>query len=546
MYQYDQHDKAFLQQRVKQFSKQITRYENKQLNDDQFRSLRLRNGLYLELHAYMLRVAIPYGTINAKQLLKLASIADTYDKGYAHFTTRQNIQFNWIELSQMTDILSELSSVGLHAVQTSGKVVRNITADPLSGIREDEVIDARPYCELIRQWFSLHPEFSWLPGKFKIAINGAQSDDIGLAFHDLGLQAVRNHKQQLGFSVYVGGGLGAAPMIGEKIREFVLADDILSYLESVLRIYNLKGGRGDSKKIRLKFLVKALGAKVFKDLVEQDWKVFKDNWSIKVNRKLLQRLQRDFALPIEPISKQSVSTHPVSFEFATWKHSNVTKHKVPGYVIVNVSLTSLGSTPGNVNTNQLKQLAWLAGQYSQGELRTTKKQDLILPFVKHSDLFRLWQALAMHDLGSPHRNTFAHIVACPGADYCSLAKASSIGLAQLIQHRFYDRGVLSVIGDLTLHISGCENSCAHHHVADIGLLGLKKHDQDFYQITLGGKANHGIAIGQKLGRAIAATQVVEAIERIVAVYLGNRIQDESFYQLLQRIGIQPFKERIYG
>ncbi len=545
MYQYNDNDTQFLKQRVGQFSKQVNRYLERELNDDQFRSLRLRNGLYEELHAYMLRVAIPYGTLNAKQLQQLAYIADKYDKGYAHLTTRQNIQFNWIQLTQMGEILADLAKVNLHAIQTSGKVVRNITADPLSGIRVDEIADARPYCELIRQWFTLHPEFSWLPGKFKIAINGAKFDEIGLEFHDLGLQLNVNDKNQLGFSVYVGGGLGAAPMLAVKIKQFVAEQDVLSYLESVLRVYNLKGQRDNAKRLRIKFLVKKLGGEKFAELVEEDWLLSRNDSALKLNLPQLNAIKKDFELPIKPV-KNTATENKVDFNFSIWKNNNVIANKVSGYSIVTISLTKLGSTPGNVAAEELRQLAKLAEYYSLGEIRTTKKQDLILPFVKNDDVFKLWYALKIYDLNSPHNNTFAHIVACPGADYCSLAKAVSISVAQRIQQRFHENNLLFEIDGLNLHISGCENSCAHHHVADIGLLGLNKGRQSYYQITLGGSTKYKTVLGKKIGRAISVYKIVDAVEDIVNVYLENKAQGENFSQVLKRIGIQIFKERVYG
>lgn len=544
MYKYDQHDVEFLDQRVNQFRKQVTRYLKKELDDDQFRSVRLKNGLYQELHAYMLRVAIPYGTINSQQLLQLAYIAGKYDKGYGHFTTRQNIQFNWIDLSQMTDILSDLAKVNLHAIQTSGKVIRNITADPLSGVSTNEIADARPYCELIRQWFNLHPEFSWLPGKFKIAVNGSELDEIGLEFHDLGLQIVLNDKKELGFAVYVGGGLGAAPILAPKIKSFVAEQDILSYIESVLRVYNLKGRRDKIKRLRIKFLVKELGREKFIDLVEKDWATFKNDKELKVNQSLISKLKNDFTLPIAP-TIESVSNNKVDFNFSIWKSNNVINNKVDGYSIVTVSLSQIGTAPGDITSNQLKQISKLALKYSSDELRITKKQDLILPFVKSEKVFELWKELKIFDLDSPFKGTLAHIVSCPGADFCSLAKTVSIGVAQRIQTRFYENGLLTEIGELDLHVSGCENSCAHHHVADIGLLGLKKGNDAFYQITLGGGTKHKTILGKKLGRAISTEDVVDVIEKIVNVFLENRINGESFNQVFNRISIQPFKERVY-
>lgn len=544
MYKYDNIDTQFLNQRVVQFSKQVDRYSKKELNDDQFRSVRLRNGLYEELHAYMLRVAIPYGSINAEQLQQLADIADKYDRGYGHFTTRQNIQFNWIQLSDITNILQDLADVGLHAIQTSGKAVRNITADPLSGVRDNEIADARPYSELIRQWFTLHPEFSWLPAKFKIAINGAELDEIGLKFHDLGLQVLRNNKDQLGFAVYAGGGLGAAPMIGAKIKDFVFEKDILSYLESVLRIYNLKSRRDNVKRARIKFLVKELGANKFSELVERDWQGSRVDKNLELNYARLEKFKSDFDLPIKSL-QNGIIEDSLDFNFSIWKNNNVSENKVDGYSVISISLTQFGSTPGNIDSNQLRQLAKLALKYSSNEVRSTKGQDIVFPFVKNTDLFSLWQELVLFDLSSPHHATFAHIVACPGADYCSLAKAPSISVSQRIQERFSDNGLLFEIKGIDLHISGCENACAHNHVADIGLLGLNKGGVDYYQIALGGSTKQKTVLGKKIGRAISTEDIVDVIEKIVNVYLENRKHSEDFCAVFERIGVEKFKERVY-
>ncbi len=545
MYKYDEVDVNFINQRSNQFTKQVERYFDNELDDDQFRSIRLRNGLYQELHAYMLRVAIPYGTINSQQLVQLAHIADKYDRGYGHFTTRQNIQFNWIKLSQITEIIADLAKVDMHAIQTSGKVMRNITADPLSGIREDEVADARPYCELIRQWFTVHPEFSWLPGKFKIAINGSERDEIGLQFHDLGLQVVLNDDNELGFSVYVGGGLGAAPMLAPNIKSFVPEQDILSYIESVLRVYNLIGQRSNDKRLRIKFLVKKLGIERFSELVERDWLASKGDDDIKLNAVKLNKIKQEFSLPIEPI-KSITNNTTVDFNYSIWKNNNVISNKIDGYSIVYISLSQLGSAPGNIYSEQLIQLSKLASSYSLGEVRTTKKQDVVLPYVRNQDLYVLWQQLELFDLSSPHNSTLAHIVACPGADYCSLAKTESISVAQRVQQRLNENGILFETGELGLHISGCENSCAHHHVADIGLLGLNKGEENFYQITLGGGTKHKTVLGKKIGRAVSSDNVIDAVEKIVGVYIKNRKPDENFNQVFNRIGIQLFKESVYA
>ncbi len=544
MYHYSPEDSKFLVERVDQFEKQLNRHLAGDLDEAKFRSLRLRNGLYMELHAHMLRVAIPYGTLNSSQLRALADVADKYDRGFGHFTTRQNIQFNWIELPEIANLLRELSDVGLHAIQTSGKATRNITADPLSGLTEGEIEDARPYCELIRRWFNLHPEFSWLPGKFKIAINGAKLDETALRIHDLGLRLVRNSKGELGFSVFVGGGLGAAAMVGPETASFVALDDILSYLESAMRIYNLKGRRDHQKRLRIKFLVRELGADEYSRLVDEDWQQTKDDPELKLNLAELEDLKKDFALPIKPINLNGFE-EKIDFNYSIWKKNNVRSHKVSGYSIVNVSLTKLGAAPGDATSEQMRILANLADEYSTSELRTTKRQTIVFPYVRKDQVFDLWQSLEKYGLASPHQGTLAQIVACPGGDYCDLAKAVSIPIATRVQQRFDDMDKLLDIGDLNINISGCENSCAHHHVADIGLLGMQKNGEEYYQITLAGETLNETNIGKKLGPSVSGDVVVDAVEEIVNVYLDNRKEEERFTDVFKRIGIKPFKEKVY-
>ena len=544
MYQYSPEDSKFLVERVDQFEKQLKRHLDGDLDAAKFRSLRLRNGLYMELHAHMLRVAIPYGTLNTTQLRALADVADKYDRGFGHFTTRQNIQYNWIELSEIANLLRELSSVGLHAIQTSGKATRNITADPLSGLTEGEIADARPYCELIRRWFNLHPEFSWLPGKFKIAVNGAKLDETALRVHDLGLRLVRNKEGELGFTVYVGGGLGAAAMVAAETASFVPVEDILSYLESAMRIYNLKGRRDHLKKLRIKFLVRELGAKEYSRLVDEDWKQTRDDPELKLNLTHLSELEKDFALPIKPLVLDDFEDK-VDFNYSIWKKNNVRAHKISGHSIVNVSLTKLGAAPGDATSEQMRILADLADQYGYSELRTTKRQTIVFPHVRKDQVFDLWQSLEKYGLASPHQGTLAQIVACPGGDYCDLAKAVSIPIATRVQQRFDDMDKLLDIGDLNINISGCENSCAHHHVADIGLLGMQKNGEEYYQITVAGETLHKTVIGKKLGPSVSGDNVVDAVEDIVNVYLDNREEEEKFTEVFKRIGIKPFKEKVY-
>ena len=544
MYHYSPEDSKFLVERVDQFEKQLNRHLAGDLDEAKFRSLRLRNGLYMELHAHMLRVAIPYGTLNSIQLRALADVADKYDRGFGHFTTRQNIQFNWIELPEIANLLRELSSVGLHAIQTSGKATRNITADPLSGLTEGEIEDARPYCELIRRWFNLHPEFSWLPGKFKIAINGAKLDETALKIHDLGLRLVRSDEGEIGFSVFVGGGLGAAAMVGAETASFIPVEDILSYLESVMRIYNLKGRRDHQKRLRIKFLVRELGAVEFSRLVYEDWLQTKDDPELKLNLIELEGLKKDFELPIKQLP-QAKFIDKVDFNYSIWKKNNVRRHKISGYSIVNVSLTKLGAAPGDASSEQMRILADLADKYSETELRTTKRQTIVFPHVRKDQVFDLWQSLEKYELASPHQGTLAQIVACPGGDYCDLAKAVSIPIATRVQKRFDDMDKLLDIGDLNINISGCENSCAHHHVADIGLLGMQKNGEEYYQITIAGETLHETIIGKKLGPSVSGENVVDAVEEIVNVYLDNREEEERFTDVFKRIGINPYKEKVY-
>jgi len=544
MYQYSPEDSKFLVERVDQFEKQLKRHLDGDLDAAKFRSLRLRNGLYMELHAHMLRVAIPYGTLNTTQLRALADVADKYDRGFGHFTTRQNIQYNWIELSEIANLLRELSSVGLHAIQTSGKATRNITADPLSGLTEGEIADARPYCELIRRWFNLHPEFSWLPGKFKIAVNGAKLDETALRVHDLGLRLVRNNEGELGFTVYVGGGLGAAAMVAAETASFVPVEDILSYLESAMRIYNLKGRRDHLKKLRIKFLVRELGAEEYSRLVDEDWKQTRDDPELKLNLTHLSELEKDFALPIKPLVLDDFEDK-VDFNYSIWKKNNVRAHKISGHSIVNISLTKLGAAPGDATSEQMRILADLADQYGYSELRTTKRQTIVFPHVRKDQVFDLWQSLEKYGLASPHQGTLAQIVACPGGDYCDLAKAVSIPIATRVQQRFDDMDKLLDIGDLNINISGCENSCAHHHVADIGLLGMQKNGEEYYQITVAGETLYKTVIGKKLGPSVSGDNVVDAVEDIVNVYLDNREEEEKFTEVFKRIGIKPFKEKVY-
>ena len=544
MYKYDNYDKEFLNERIKQFSGQITRFSNQELDEDKFRGLRLRNGLYKELHAYMLRIAIPYGTLNSTQLRKLAYISKKYDKSYVHFTTRQNVQLNWIKLEDMTSILQDLANVDMHSIQTSGKVVRNITTSYLAGVDQEELADPRPYCEIIRQWFNLHPEFSWLPGKFKIAVSGFTDKKNAVKFNDVGLELVLNKDNELGFRVYVGGGLGAFPIIGQEIRSFIRTKNIISYFESILRVYNISGNRENPKRNRIKFLVKEIGIAKFKNLVEADYQYAINDIDISLERKkqqLIDATRQEFILPIKPIFAKSIAKVG-NFSYDIWKDSNTQFNKIKGYAIVTISLSSIKNPTGDATYEQLNKLADLTDKYSQGEIRTSSEQNLVLPYVKQDEIYNLWQELVSINLANPNKNTLAHIVCCPGADYCSLAKTSSISMTTKIQEKFNDIKQLLEIKDLKLRISGCENSCAHHHIADIGLLGLKKNNKDFYQLTLAGSNNN---IGKKTGASIDADKMVSVLEKIVFLYIKSRRAGENFKQVFDRIGINEFKGVIY-
>ena len=565
MYKYSERDVEFLNNNVSQFSKQLKRHLNNELDCEKFKSLRLRNGLYKQLHAYMLRIAVPYGEMNSKQLRALALIADKYDKGYGHFTTRQNIQFNWIKLEEVPAIFKELAKVGMHAMQTSGKLVRNITADYMAGICEDEIADPRPYCEIIRKWFTMHPEFSWLGGKFKIAVNGANDDRTAFRFNDLGLKIVRNSNNELGFEIYVGGGLGAAAMVGEKIRSFLPTTHILSYIESILRVYNFYGRRDHPKRNRIKFLVRLMGIAKFKQMVEDDWNIVKTQQEsdiddskapslsqlhrtraeLQLADENLAKVVKDFTLPIKPINLDNYKESSDS-DYKIWRMNNVCKSKVNGYFAATISLAAIGKKKGNINSKQLNALAVLIDKYSCGEIRSTIKQNLVVPHVRRDELYGLWQDLDTLNLADPHLNTIANIVCCPGADYCSLAKTYSISLTTRIQQKFSQMNELLDSNGLSLNISGCENSCAHHHVADIGLLGLNKGGKDFYQITLAGRQGDNSAIGKKLGASINADDVVTTVEKIVAVYTKHKHKKENFSQVFDRIGMGLFKEAVYG
>ena len=549
MYRYDEFDAAFVQQRVKQFRGQVKRRLSGELSEEEFRPLRLMNGLYLQLHAYMLRVAVPYGTLSSKQMRMLADIAEKYDRGYGHFTTRQNIQYNWPKLEDVPDILDDLASVEMHAIQTSGNCIRNVTADHFAGAAADEIEDPRVYAEIMRQWSSLHPEFSFLPRKFKIAITGAPNDRAAVRFHDIGLQIRRNEDGETGFEVIVGGGLGRTPVIGTTIRKFLPKQHLLSYLEAILRVYNQLGRRDNLYKARIKILVQQTGAEAFKDLVEDEWLQIKDG-ALTLPAEEIAHIETYFAPPaFETLDANQPAFEARRFEdrdFARWVRSNVTAHRAPGYACVTVSLKPEGEAPGDASAGQMRAVADLAERLSFDEIRVSHEQNLVLPHVKVTDLAEVWETLAAHGLGTPNVGLVSDIIACPGLDYCNLANARSIPVAQRITQRFSDLKRQHEIGDLKIKISGCINACGHHHVGHIGILGVDKKGEEFYQITLGGSADENAAVGKIIGPAFSYDDVVDAIDSIVATYLEQRREGERFNDTLARVGHTPFKEKLYA
>ena len=550
MYIYDNFDEKFVRERAAQFRDQVERRLSGQLTEEQFRPLRLMNGVYLQLHAYMLRVAVPYGTLSSQQMRQLAMIARKYDKGYGHFTTRQNIQFNWPRLEDLPDILDDLADVGMHAIQTSGNCIRNVTSDQWAGVAADEVADPRPYAELMRQWSSLHPEFSYLPRKFKIAITGSSQDRAAIAFHDIGIQLIKNDAGEIGFTVYVGGGLGRTPMVGKKIADFVSVDDLLPYLVAILRAYNLEGRRDNKYKARIKILVHEKGIEDFKARVDEIFRgLEKDPLRAKAGE--LARIEGFFTGPTyETLADDPAALEPVLAEhpgFAAWVARNTARHKQAGYVIANISLKPTGGIPGDATDRQMELVADLAEQYSFGEIRVTHEQNLVLAHVRQSDLFALWQKLEAAGLGTANIGSITDMITCPGLDYCALATARSIPIAQNISKKFANIERQNEIGDLKIKISGCINACGHHHAGHIGILGLDKKGEEYYQITLGGSGDENAAVGEILGPGFAADEVADAIDTIVNQYIGLRADEsETFLEVVKRAGLEPFKEALYA
>ncbi|HTC16994.1 MAG TPA: nitrite/sulfite reductase [Steroidobacteraceae bacterium] len=544
MYLYDSLDQAFVDERVAEFRDQTRRHLAGELSEEEFKPLRLRNGLYLQRHAPMLRIAIPYGLLSARQLRKLAAIARRYDRGYGHFTTRQNLQLNWPALADVPEILAELASVQMHAIQTSGNCVRNVTADHLAGIAVDEIDDPRPYCEIIRQWATLHPEFTYLPRKFKIAVTGSAQDRAASEVHDIGLQLQRRDAE-LGFTVRVGGGLGRAPAIGQVIREFLPLAELLGYLEAILRVYNRQGRRDNIHKARIKVLVKTLGIERLREQVEAEWRANRAH-APQLSGAEIERVRSCFKpLPYAQLQDLDVTAgrEPA---FAAWYRYNTHAHRVRGYRAVFVSLKAHGAVPGDMSSQQMEAVAQLAERFSFGQVRSTHNQNLLLADVAQHHLYTLWQALAQQQLAMPNIGTLTDLIACPGLDFCSLANAGTIAVAQQIQQRFDDLDYLYDLGEIEIKMSGCMNACGHHHVGHIGILGVDKHGEEWYQISLGGSANGFTALGEVIGPSVPKHEVAATVERIVETYRALRAEGERFIDTLRRVGLSIFRERAYA
>ena len=549
MYRYDAHDHALVQQRVDQFRDQTQRFLAGELPDEEFKALRLRNGLYIQRFAPMLRVSVPYGLLSSPQLRTLAHIARRYDKGYGHFSTRQNIQYNWPKLEDVPDILAELAKVEMHAIQTSGNCIRNITTDHLAGVAADEIVDPRPYCELTRQWATFHPEFNWLPRKFKIAFASSTGDRAATLVHDIGAHIVRNDKGELGYTVYVGGGLGRTPIIGQKLCDFLPEVDLLSYFEAILRVYNLWGRRDNIYKARIKILVKERGVEAFR---EAEWNAGLRGGDLTLTRDAIDRFKRHFdAHPYRRDAAADLADHERAqaddSAFAAFCKRNVLAHRVEGYKAVFISLKAPGVAPGDITAEQLEVVADLAERYSFGEARSTHDQNLVLAEVAQGDVHAVWKVLKAHHLATPNIGLLTDMICCPGLDFCSLANASSISVADDIYARFDTLDDQYDIGELKLKMSGCMNGCGHHSVGHIGILGVDKKGEEWYQLTLGGSAENDATLGDRTGPSVARADVAEAVERIIQTYLDQREgEDETFLECYRRVGMKPFKQRIYA
>jgi len=549
MYRYDEFDEAIVRDRVRQFRGQVERRLEGALTEDEFKPLRLMNGLYLQLHAYMLRVAIPYGTLSSKQLRQLAHIARKYDKGYGHFTTRQNIQYNWPALVDVPDILDDLANVEMHAIQTSGNCIRNVTSDQYAGATAEEIEDPRPWCEIIRQWSTFHPEFSYLPRKFKIAVTASPHDRAAVKVHDIGLILKKNADGETGFEVIVGGGLGRTPYVGPTVRDFLPKEHLLSYLEAVMRVYNLQGRRDNIYKARIKILVSSEGVESFRAQVEDEWAKIKGS-GVDLPDEEIERIRRYFAPPaFETLPENSASfeaARKADPAFDRWARVNLAAHKAPGYAIVNISLKPYGKPPGDITDAAMEAVADIAERYSFDEIRATHEQNLTLPHVRKDDLYTVYKALDEAGLATANIGLVTDIIACPGLDYCDLANARSIPIAERISERFAAKGGEEDIGELKIKISGCINACGHHHAGHIGILGVDKKGEEFYQITLGGSGAEDASLGEIAGRGLSSEQVVDAVERLVDFYKDNRKGGERFLDAYRRMGHDAFKGVLYA
>ena len=551
MYQYDQYDQNLVEERVEQYRDQTKRYLAGDISEEAFLPLRLQNGLYIQRLAPMLRIAVPYGLMSSRQVRMIAQISRTFDKGYVHFTTRQNIQLNWPVLEEVPDILAELAKVEMHAIQTSGNCIRNTTTDQLAGVALDEIEDPRPWCEIIRQWSTLHPEFAFLPRKFKIAVCGSEEDRAAFLLHDIGIQLVKNAQGEEGFRVYAGGGLGRTPVIASSIREFLPKEHLLTYLDAILRVYNRYGNRDNKYKARIKILVRAWTPAVFAERVDAEWQHLKDGPATLTGQEI-ERVKGFFSVPdyqsvdVDAVEASMQALASENKGFSRWLDRNVSPQKQAGYAAVTLSLKPAGVAPGDVTDVQLEVIADLADSFSFGEIRTTHNQNIVLADVAKTDLFSLWQLAKATGLATPNIGTINDMICCPGGDYCSLANAKSIPVAEAIQRKFDDLDYVYDLGDITLNISGCMNACGHHHVGHIGILGVDKKGEEWYQIQLGGSAGKDAALGNVLGPSLSRSAVVDSIEALLDVYVENRLLQESFLSTYKRIGQAKFKERVYA
>lgn len=554
MYVYDEYDQQLLNERVAQFSGQVTRYLDGKIPEEEFLPLRLQNGIYVQRYAPMLRVAVPYGALNSAQMRALARVAREYDKGYAHFSTRQNVQFNWPALAECPQILADLAEVQMHAVQTSGNCIRNTTTDEYAGVIAEEITDPRPYCEIIRQWSTFHPEFAYLPRKFKIAVNAVPgADRAAIQIHDIGVNIVRNEAGELGYRILVGGGLGRTPVIGTEIRAFLPEEDLLTYLDAVIRVYNQFGRRDNKYKARIKILTKALGIERMRELVEAEWERIRDGEG-KLTQAELDRVKKHFTEPaykdLQDEPAELTSAKAENAAFARWLQRNVRAHKKAGYAVVTLTLKQKGTPPGDITAEQMDQVADLADRYSFGELRSSHQQNLVLPDVEQAELFALWQEAKANALATPTLGLLTDMICCPGGDFCALANAKSIPVAEAIQVRFDDLDYLHDLGEIDLNISGCMNACGHHHVGNIGVLGVDKKGEEFYQISLGGSAagnnSEEASLGKILGPSFARERMADVIQTILDFYVEKRLDGESFLEAYRRIGHGAFKEAVYG